>query len=330
MRLLAWGYVDNAWTADEFADLADRFSRPQVRRDRHRLAGGLLRELTSRALLLTVDGGLGESFRTRMAETVRLVARLRQLFPKHRDGAWTQAATLVSDFRIVSRPRAYPKRDIQVDDAIAEIAGTTSDGVREAAMRALLSGRASGAFELSRFQLEAAVDVLRGLGSGASGGTIIGAGTGSGKTLAFYLPRTDSRRLGKCWRRNTDIGDLSANRTPARSVRRGVSRGPAPRWGGAPRSANPAGRPLRRNTPPAPRGGTTLAGQGSRSNMPVHAVPGVWGGRAPLGAAGHRGSNPSAALRQVLYVRGSRTHQPHARSDARGATGRSLYDDRDA
>ena len=25
MRLLAWGYVDNAWTTDEFADLADEF-----------------------------------------------------------------------------------------------------------------------------------------------------------------------------------------------------------------------------------------------------------------------------------------------------------------
>jgi superfamily II DNA or RNA helicase len=188
MRLLAWGYVDNTWTADEIADLADEFVLEHD--DTGVLSGADITEaLTSQALLLAVDGGLGESFRTRMAETVRLFARLRQLFPKHRDALWTQAATLVSDFRIISRPRAYPKRDVAVADAIAEItSATASDAAREAAMQALLTRRGSDTFQLSRFQVDATVDVLRGLGSARSGGTIVGAGTGSGKTLAFYLP----------------------------------------------------------------------------------------------------------------------------------------------
>ena len=188
MRLLGWGYVDNAWAAGEIADLADEFVLEHD--DSGVLSGSdLVHELTSRALLLAVDGGVGESFRTRMAETVRLFARLRQLFPKHRDAAWAQAATLVSDFRIISRRRTYPKRDVAIDDAIAEIASTTAiDPIREAAMRAMLAGRGSGGFQLSRFQIEATADVLRGLGSRESGGTIVGAGTGSGKTLAFYLP----------------------------------------------------------------------------------------------------------------------------------------------
>src|SRR3954447_4851612 len=188
MRLLAWGYVDNAWRASELADLADEFV---LEHDETGVVTGadLVEELRSRALLLAVDGGLGESFRTRMAETVRLFARLRQLFPKHRDAAWTQAATLVSDFRIMSRPRSYPKRNIAVDDAISEITSETAvDSEREAAVRALLTNRVAEPFQLSRFQLDATIDVLRGLGSGTSGGTIVGAGTGSGKTLAFYLP----------------------------------------------------------------------------------------------------------------------------------------------
>jgi hypothetical protein len=188
MRLLAWGYVDNAWTADEIADLADGFV---LENDESGVVSGsdLIKELRSRALLLAVDGGLGELFRTRMAETARLLARLRQLFPKHRDAAWTQAATLVSGFRIISRPRSYPKRDIAIGDAISEIASQVgTDSAREAAMRALLSSRGADSFELSRFQIDATIDVLRGLESGTSNGTIVGAGTGSGKTLAFYLP----------------------------------------------------------------------------------------------------------------------------------------------
>src|SRR4051794_10337265 len=189
MRLLAWGYVDNAWRSSELADLADEFV---LEHDETGVVTGavLVEELRARALLLAVDGGLGEAFRTRMAETVRLFARLRQLFPKHRDAGWTRAATLVSDFRIVSRPRAYPRRDVSVQDAIAEIAsaGEWAD-VKEAAMRAVLTGRTpDDDFRLSRFQLDASIDILKGLDSGASGGTIVGAGTGSGKTLAFYLP----------------------------------------------------------------------------------------------------------------------------------------------
>lgn len=188
MRLLAWGYVDNAWTADEIAILADEYV---LKHDDTGVVSGadLVAELRSRALLLSVDGGLGHSLRTRMAETVRLLARLRQLFPKHRDAAWAQAATLVSDFRIVSRPRSYPKRDIALDDGVSAIASALGpDSGREAAMRALLNSRGHDPFRLSHFQIDATIDVLQGFGSSTSSGTIVGAGTGSGKTLAFYLP----------------------------------------------------------------------------------------------------------------------------------------------
>ena len=51
----------------------------------------------------------------------------------------------------------------------------------------MLSGR-SPEFALSAFQVDAAESILRGIGSGTSGATMVSAGTGSGKTLAFYLP----------------------------------------------------------------------------------------------------------------------------------------------
>jgi superfamily II DNA or RNA helicase len=188
MRLLAWGYVDNAWTADEIAELAEDYA---LKHDDTGLVTGaqLVQTLKERALLLPVDGGAGQQFRTRMAETVRLLARLRQLFPKHKDARWVTAPTLVSDFRVVARPRSYPKRDIALDDALAEIQLETGiDSAGESAIRAIFGGRGAGPIALSRFQMDATIDVLQGLSSKAGAGTIVGAGTGSGKTLAFYLP----------------------------------------------------------------------------------------------------------------------------------------------
>ena len=37
--------------------------------------------------------GRQTGWRTRMAEGVRLLAQLRQMFPRHKDGGWTNAAT---------------------------------------------------------------------------------------------------------------------------------------------------------------------------------------------------------------------------------------------
>lgn len=186
MRLLGWGYVDASWSIDELTDLADEFV---ITYDESGLVspGDLLAELRDRALLLAVDGGAGREFRTRMAETIRLLSRLRQLFPKHRDAGWVHAPTLVSDFRVVSRARTYPKRDVPAEDVIAAAAAAcTGSRAVSAPLRALLGG--DEPFDLARFQSDATAEILRGVTSGRSGGTIVGAGTGSGKTLAFYLP----------------------------------------------------------------------------------------------------------------------------------------------
>ena len=186
-RLLTWGFVDGAFEPDELEDLAGDYVLDHD--DTGTLTGAhLVRQLRDRALLLDVEDGGARRYRTRMAETVRLAARLRQLFPKHRDAGWARAPTLVADFRIVTRPRAYPKRDIPVPAALAELDLAGAPVKRGAALRRLLDGRAASDFGLSRFQVDAAREILAGLDARRTGGTIIGAGTGSGKTLAFYLP----------------------------------------------------------------------------------------------------------------------------------------------
>lgn len=186
-RLLTWGYVDGAFEAAELEQLADDFVLDHD--ESGTVAGGdLLRALRRRGLLLEVDDGTALRSRTRMAETVRLAARLRQLFPKHRDANWALAPTLVADYRVVTRPRAYPRRDIALSSAIDGLVDAhTGPRIRRTALEALLSQRPTD-FKLSRFQVDATREIFAGIDSRRSGGTIVGAGTGSGKTLAFYLP----------------------------------------------------------------------------------------------------------------------------------------------
>jgi hypothetical protein len=112
-NLLAWGLVDGAFEEDEIADLCAAFF------DEHDLASQyadedeFLESLEDAGLLFSVNDGMHVRYRTRMGETVRLLANLRQLFPKHIHGAsrgWQAARPLVGDFRFMLRPRSVPLR----------------------------------------------------------------------------------------------------------------------------------------------------------------------------------------------------------------------------
>lgn len=189
-RLLAWGVVDGAFTEDEVLDIADRVlyeasadSTPeQLMEEAGRY--GLLFEFPSDTTATDSDRNV---YRTRMAETVRLLARLRQLGPNR---AWRAAPSLVADYRFTVRPRAYPVRDRtpqSVHDEIAQAARLHP--IQVEALNALVQ-TPKGPLSLSDFQVKAAANILRDLSTRQrnSRGTIVGAGTGSGKTLAFYLP----------------------------------------------------------------------------------------------------------------------------------------------
>jgi hypothetical protein len=189
-RILTWGMVDGFLSAEELASIID----PLL--DDPKFAGGLtfvsvrevLEELSRRALLFDVGDGEGARFRSRMAETVRLLFRLRQLFPKHRGPTgWQTAPTLVADFRFIWRRRRYPRRGMNASESVAAIATACADDHEREAIATFV--RSYGpSFGLARFQVDAAVRILKGLGASQSSATLVSAGTGSGKTLAFYLP----------------------------------------------------------------------------------------------------------------------------------------------
>lgn len=207
-RLLVWGLVDGRIGRDELADLIAPLLDAAAERGVTDFydTEELIAALKARGLLLSVDDGGAPGFRSRMAETVRLAFRLRQLFPKHQgpDG-WQQARTLVADFRFARRRRGYPRRDIDPATLVAEFAGAQGDAALHASLAALLAGRAPG-YRLAAFQTRATRRILDRPVAWHSSGTLVSAGTGSGKTLAFYLPamsRVGALRMtqgvGKGW-----------------------------------------------------------------------------------------------------------------------------------
>jgi hypothetical protein len=189
-HLLVWGVVDGCLNREELLDLIDPILDAALSEEffEYFAATDVIEALTTKGLIFETSDGRYQGFRSRMAETVRLLFYLRQLFPKHggRDG-WQNARTLVSDFRFLRRRRKYPRRNIPASDAFFRISRDIENKRMETPLRILLSGRGED-FSLSEFQLHAATRILEGLTRKQWTGTLVSAGTGSGKTLAFYLP----------------------------------------------------------------------------------------------------------------------------------------------
>jgi hypothetical protein len=183
--LLVWGVIDGALTRADVQEAAE-----EVADGDGEVAGNLVRELLAADLLLRrreADGA--ETFRTRMAETVRLAASLRQLFESNAATDWRSASRLVGDYRFSVRSRRYPARSLEVDDVIARIDSSwLPTDASKMALRALLSGAGDTTMKHAVFQAEATERILSVLNGSHSTGTVVAAGTGSGKTLAFYAP----------------------------------------------------------------------------------------------------------------------------------------------
>lgn len=189
-RLLTWGLVDGHVSASELYCIVDvLLDDPETGVGvRFHDAGEVIAELINRALLFDIGDDPGTCFRSRMAEGVRLLFRLRQLFPQHRGPTgWQSAPTLVADFRFIWRRRRYPRRDIDAASALARISASSSDQSARAALSALVESYGPN-FALAGFQVDAAARILGGFDVSQSIATLVSAGTGSGKTLAFYLP----------------------------------------------------------------------------------------------------------------------------------------------
>lgn len=188
IRLLGWGFYDAAFDAGEVEALIEE-EAPEallaawngLRDDGHNLAG-LLPDMEHEGLLYGCpDGG----FRTRFAEGVRLIARLRQMF---RASDWAEAKRLVADIKIHLGPRRYPSRDRSVAECWAHFSSVVSSPLQQVVFERLATGADGEPLCFSGFQMRAFAHILGRYGQPGRSGSIISAGTGSGKTKAFYIP----------------------------------------------------------------------------------------------------------------------------------------------
>lgn len=189
MRLLSWGIVDAALARPEVGALIDPLLDVHLSAGDHRFldADQVIDAMVAATLLhATPQGGL----RSRLAETTRLLQRLRQVFP-HRNhphrGDWQGAPTLVADFRIARRRRRYPRRDLAASRLLEALSSAGTPAATSAAVAALTQ-RDGEPMSLAGFQCRATLRILDGLRRGIQSATMVCAGTGSGKTMAFYVP----------------------------------------------------------------------------------------------------------------------------------------------
>ena len=163
--LLSWGAVGAEWRRDELVALL------RAHGDGERL----LDEMVELALIVETPSG---GYRSRSAETVRLLATLRQAF---RGEAVLSGRPLVLDYRFLQRPRRRPRRDVPA----AGLETAVGDSLASEGIDAL---RALAPDQISAFQQRSTQQVLEALNTTEAAGVVVTAGTGSGKTLAFYMP----------------------------------------------------------------------------------------------------------------------------------------------
>ena len=181
--LLSWGITSGGFSQDELRQRVASVCRDEGQAD------DLIEDMEFAGLLVRSGTSDKTLWRTRSAETIRLLAHLRQLFPKHRKTAegWRGAARLVADFRYAVRARSYPKRHLEPSQVLAALLNDGLTKAHEQFVEALIDN-GNRRLKLADFQLRSTRQILSDLATQRSRGVVVGAGTGSGKTLAFYLP----------------------------------------------------------------------------------------------------------------------------------------------
>ncbi|MFN8540071.1 MAG: DEAD/DEAH box helicase [Thermomicrobiales bacterium] len=131
--------------------------------------------------------------RTRSAEFVRLLYKLRQRFG-HK--SLSDSLQLTDDLRYEVRPRHVPRRNLPPAEVVRDVVRGATSGLADASLRqaqdALIAHLEARDYRFSVFQREAfeciAEQAIGRREAGGEAGVIVGAGTGAGKTDAFFLP----------------------------------------------------------------------------------------------------------------------------------------------
>jgi hypothetical protein len=187
--LLGWGVTDGFFLESELEERAEQFAASRA--IDIATPWDLVEALLDARLLWRLPGSAASPrYRSRFAEGVRLLARLRQIFSPA-PNAWRVAPPLVGDYRLQLRARTYPRRDIGAEDVLAALEGTTSvPAVQRRVLWTLLRADDSGGgWSISGFQVRSLCRIMQWASAlDRPAATVVCAGTGSGKTLAFYLP----------------------------------------------------------------------------------------------------------------------------------------------
>ncbi|NWJ94149.1 MAG: DEAD/DEAH box helicase [Chloroflexi bacterium] len=202
-RLLNWGFVNTRTNLEvELPELLKHLPENSSKLLESAQSAGLriddiLKNLLDRKLIFKSK----IYYRSRFAETVRLLSLLRQRF-SYED--WQTASRLVSDLKINIQRRQYPKRDVDINEVQRELHNLNLSGGHLEAAMLLLKEPDGTTLKISRFQQESIIQIFRNLREKNDRALAIGAGTGAGKTKAFYIPA---------------LTEVAATLTPQRWVR---------------------------------------------------------------------------------------------------------------
>lgn len=148
-------------------------------------------------------------FRSRIAETVRLLSKLRQRLPPRYAGEQqrqriSKAKRLTGDVTFHVAPRRVPRRRRTSDDYLAVLDGSAEHARCARLLRTAIARHLSKLRTISQFQEDALREVLQAIelspARGAERGVVVTAGTGAGKTYAFFLPVLARIILERCLR----------------------------------------------------------------------------------------------------------------------------------
>ena len=188
VRLMEWGFSDVSHTDDEIVELFTCHPRlGEAFREAAGPGGETLwvDDLVSMGLLYRVSFGPPRIYRSRFAESARLLVKLRQRFSEK---DWSTAPELVSDARYFLGPRRFPVRNIDEASVWETLSSLASQPVLQRAALGALCGGSKG-IRLAGFQVRASHRILEHYTRRErASGTVITAGTGGGKTKAFYIP----------------------------------------------------------------------------------------------------------------------------------------------
>jgi hypothetical protein len=193
-QLLSWGFHNVQYSEAEMLsalqndaplELQNQWSELQTQGVTFR---SLIRELRLSHLIYRLPEA-PDMYRTRMAEGVRLLANLRQMF---RVEDWATGPRLVSDIKIHLNDRIYPRRDLPAsgiwNDSLQGLCSKESQKLVKQFYEALSLNDQGNELMFAGFQKRSFEYIFKEYNSGNWSGSVICAGTGSGKTKAFYVP----------------------------------------------------------------------------------------------------------------------------------------------